>query len=106
MPKKTLNQTHPQFIENWSKDNDFKMTDVTHRSGKTAKWQCPVKDCHIFSREIRKYVKNKNCPICISRLICPTDQCNSLQYKCSEEIKNQWNEEKNGPMTKYFPRLN
>ncbi len=68
-------------------------------------WNCLDKKCHMYKTGIGGKIRNnKGCLICSNGQICLTDQCNSLQYHCSENIKTQWNEEKNGPMTKYFPK--
>src|SRR3990167_6524401 len=65
----------------------------TYGLGKKVWWKCRIKECHVWETSINNRTKpntNTGCPVCTNKLVCPTDQCNSLYYFASEKLKQEW----------------
>ncbi len=73
------------------------------KSDKKVQWNCSRKSCHKWITAIKNRKEGQSCPMCSNNTICKTDQCNSLHNNCSVLVREEWNEEKNGPMKNYFP---
>jgi len=90
----------------WNEEQNGSMKNYTRGTGKKVGWICSKNKHHKWNTKINHRTSNKyktKCPICLNRMICPVDQCNSLYYNCSDLLKLEWNEKKNGSMKKYAP---
>ncbi len=101
----SLDITNPELIIEWDEEKNGSMKNYTHGSGKKISWICSINSHHQWQSTIKNRTYKKRtcpiCPICINQLICPIDQCNSLYYNCNNQLKQEWNEEKNGSMKNY-----
>ena len=91
----------------WDNDSNGSMKNYSPRSHDKVSWICCKNNHHkwkalIYSRNKKK--KGNNCPICSNKLVCPTDQCNSLYYNCSNKLKKEWDEKENGSTKNYVSR--
>ena len=85
-----------QLKKEWCEEKNDSMKKYTPHSNKVVWWKCNVVLHHIWKAQINTRSKGHGCPICSHHLLCPIDQCNSLYYNCTDLIKKEWHEEKNG----------
>ncbi len=96
------NNCSEKLKREWDKKNNGSMKNYLFGSGKKVWWICSINNHHQWEVSIWNRINdNRNCPICVNQIICPIDQCNSLYYNCSEKLKQEWNEKKNGSMKNY-----
>ncbi len=104
MDSNNLYDYAPHLRKEWNEEKNGPMRNYSRGSRKKVWWKCSKVPHHEWYARIdnRTGVDPRNCPICSNQLICPRDQCNSL-YKSEkfQEIKNEWNEEKNGSAKDY-----
>jgi hypothetical protein len=80
------------------------MKNYTPSSNKWVWWKCKTGNkCHHWRTIINSRTgKNvRGCPFCCNKIICPCG-CNSV-WKSNPELRDEWDEEKNGSMKNYAP---
>jgi hypothetical protein len=82
----SLGVLRPEFIDQWSDENEMSIFDVTVGSGRMAKWIC--EKGHSYSSMISDRTSGHGCSICAGKKIAD-DKSNSLGVLRPEFI-NQW----------------
>lgn len=97
------NEKYTHLKDEWNEEKNGPMDDYAPHSGKKVGWICRIIDHHEWMATVdkRTHVKPTGCPICINKMICPIDACNSF-YFSHPELRATWDENKNGDMKKYF----
>jgi hypothetical protein len=89
----------------WDESKNGSMKTYMTTSNKMVGWICGKDNHHKWDAPVsrRTGVNESGCPICSNNIVCPVDQCNSLYYNCSDKLKEEWDEIKNGSMKDYLP---
>ncbi len=91
-----------QLKQKWSNKNKKSMKEYFPGSEQIVIWKCTSIEHHEWNASLNAMTNSSNgCRICSNNVICPIDQCNSLYYNCNDQLKQEWNEEKNGSMKNY-----
>jgi hypothetical protein len=96
--------SNPELREQWDEKKNGSMKLYTSGSDKKVFWKCEKSKCHIWEARINNRTNKENpkrCPFCVNQQICPCG-CNSL-WASSPNLREEWDEEKNGSMKSYFP---
>lgn len=104
----SIQKNYPHLVEEWYEEKNGLIENYDIKSKKKVWWICPKDKHHIWETQVRsRCMKSKpKCPICLNQIICPVDQCNSLFNNCREQIRIEWNSEKNGNIMDYTPGSN
>ena len=92
------------IISKWDEETNGSMKNYTRGSQDLVSWKCADIEHHKWKTSINDMCRNSKCKICINTYMCTIDYCNSLINNCSDELKQEWDEKKNGSMKNYTQR--
>jgi hypothetical protein len=106
--KKSFLDNYPLLKKEWDYERNSELKLYPEKfscsSGIKVWWKCSKKHCHKWDATISKRARgNRGCPVCYNRKICDC-ACNSLynaKVKNIEQLRLEWDEEKNGSMKLY-----
>jgi len=85
----------PEFIEEWSSNNNISPDNVSISYQDNVKWICKKCNREYKATVYNRVKNNSNCPFCANKKVC---EDNSLA-KCSPRLIKEWDNEKNGDLT-------
>ena len=108
----SLFSSHPELRNEWNESKNGNMKYYSAGSSKKVWWICGKGICKTTenSHEWESVINSRTrkdqtgCPYCSNKKICSCG-CNSL-YSSNPELKEEWNEDKNGSMQLYAPNSN
>ncbi len=96
------NDKYKYLIEEWDQILNGNMTNYTFGTHSNVSWICRFNNHHKWTCVLKDRVnKESTCPLCMNRLLCPIDQCNSVYYS-HPNLREEWDTEKNGDMKQFF----
>jgi len=99
--------SNPKLQDEWDAQKNGEMKTFFPNSGKLVSWICSENPHHKWKSSIDKRSgKDKTgCPCCANQKICCDDGCNSV-YFSNPELRDEWDDEKNGEMKRFFKGSN
>jgi hypothetical protein len=90
--------TNPELCDQWDTEKNGDMKDFLPGMGCKVDWICDIDNHHKWLATIgNRTRKHTGCPICINKIACPEDGCNSIYYTHSQ-LRDQWDVKENPDM--------